>query len=137
MNVETVVIERLGAVSAVSTLVGARIYKRKLPQRPTLPALVVQLISGPRQHHLRGHDGAERTRVQVDAYVSDSVADPAQALEDIGAAVLEAMDGKTFTVSDTRVTGAFCVDRSGGYEAEDLRLWRDRQDYVIWSKSTN
>lgn len=137
MNVELAVITHLGSTAGVTALVGSRIYKRKLPQSPTLPALVVQLISGPRTHHLRGQSGADRSRVQVDAYVSDSVADPDADLEAIGTAVLGAMDGKRFAVTGMQITGALCVDRGGVYEAEDLRLWRDRQDYVVWSKSIN
>lgn len=137
MNVELAVIERLGAISGVTALVGARIYKRKLPESPTMPAIVVQLISGPKDHHLRGTSGADRSRVQVDAYVSDAVADPGGECELVGAAIAAALDGKKFSVTGMRVTGALCVDSSGAYEAEDLRLWRERQDYVVWSRSTN
>lgn len=134
MKADAAVIERLNAVSGVTALVGTRIYKSKLAQSPTLPAVVVQLISAPRGHHMRGADGAYRSRVQIDSYVSDSVTDPAGDLEAVSAAIVAALDGKEFTVSGLRVTGAFKVDGRVSYEAEDLRLWREQQDYIVWTK---
>lgn len=135
MTVDMAVVTRLGQVSAVTTLVSTRIFRLKLGQKPTLPALLVQLISEPKGHHLRGPDGAVRARVQVDVYVSESVADPLGSVDTIGQAVTDALDGQVFTVGDVRVTGALQMDRRSEYEPPDLRLLRERQDYVVWWKA--
>lgn len=135
MTVEMAVLTRLGQVSAVTAIVSTRIYQLKLPQTPTLPAIRVQLISDPRGHHLRGPDGARRARVQVDLFVSESVADPYGSLTTLGDAVSDVLDGKAFIVGDVRVTGALQADRSVAYEPPELRLVRERHDYVVWSKA--
>lgn len=135
MTVEMAVLTRLGQVAAVTAVVSTRIYYLKLPQTPRLPAIRVQLISDPKGHHLRGPDGTTGARVQVDLFVSESVADPYGSLSALGAAVSDALDGATFVVSDVRVTGAFQIDRAIEYEPPELRLLRERQDYTVWSKA--
>jgi hypothetical protein len=135
VNVELAVRSHLAQDSGVTTLVSTRIYQVRLPQSPTLPALRVQLISEPHNHHLRGPDGAARARVQIDTYVSDGIADPYGSIDAIGSAIRTALDGATFTVSGVEVTGAMCVDRRVMYEADDLRLWREMQDYIVWTRT--
>src|SRR5688572_22754983 len=58
----------------------------KLPQKPTLPAVRVQRIGTVRDQHLRGPDGHQVTRVQVDAYAAD-VADAYDTVEGLAAAI--------------------------------------------------
>lgn len=130
------VVTRLGQVSGVTNLVSTRVYQEHLPQKPTLPALRVQLISEPRTHHLRGVTGAVSSRVQVDAFVSDSVSDPYGSVRAIGDAILAALDGQVFTASGIAVSGAFCIDRRVMYEAADLRLWREVLDFTVWWRDT-
>lgn len=57
---------RLLAVSAVTALVGTRVYTLALPQSPTLPAIRVQQISGVEGGHFRGGLNHFDDRVQVD-----------------------------------------------------------------------
>lgn len=137
MSVEMAVLTHLRQTAGVTALVSSRTYQVRLPETPTLPAVRVQLISEPHDHHLRGADGALRARVQVDIFVSDEAADPYGSLQSISAAVMAALDGQVFTVNSVEITGAMCVDRRVLYEAEDLRLWREMQDYVVWSRSIN
>jgi len=54
--------------AAIAALVGARIYPLRLPQKVTMPAIVLSLISDPRPGHLRGVAGMARARYQVDAW---------------------------------------------------------------------
>jgi hypothetical protein len=135
VNVELAVRSHLAQDIGVTTLVSTRIYQVRLPQSPTLPALRVQLISEPHNHHLRGPDGAARARVQIDSYVSDAISDPYGSIDAIGSAIRSALDGAVFTVDDFAVTGSLCVHRLVMYEADDLRLWREVQDYIVWTRT--
>ena len=45
MTVEGAIVSRLKADSAVSAIVGSRVYRLKLPQQPTLPAIRLQRVS--------------------------------------------------------------------------------------------
>lgn len=65
---------RLIANATVLGLVSTRIYPDRLPQSPTLPALVYNLVSGMDEPHLNGLVGVAHTRVQIDAYATTRIA---------------------------------------------------------------
>lgn len=143
MTPEEAVVARLEDVGAVTALVDDRIYMLKLPQHPTLPAVRVQKISGMRDQHLRGPSYTAKSRVQVDAYVTETNGvDPYAAVS----AVAEAIRGDgigsglwgwtgeigspALVVHNVELVG----DDDPFYEAGELRAWRIRQDYMIhWS----
>lgn len=135
MTVEQAVIERLQASADVTALVSTRIYQLTLPQKPTLPAIRVQLISEPRTYQLRGEDGAIRARVQVDAYAAEgNGTDPYAAAHAVAEAVRGALSGKRFTVGSPAITvmGAMVDNRRVLYEAGELRSVNHSQDFIVW-----
>jgi len=139
---ELAVCERLAATTAVTAIVLQRIYEIVLPESPTLPAIRVQLISDPVGYHLRGPDGAHRSRVQVDAYVSERAVsvsdDPGANLNALAKAIDDCLSGKVFTVGspvEIRVTGVFRQNRSKLREPDELRYLRVMQDYFVWWKT--
>lgn len=139
MTVEDVVCERLASDTAVAALVGTRVYQLILPQKPTLPAVRVQLIDDPSLYHLRGSEDTARARVQVDAYADEmQSADPKATADAVAAAVHAALSGQRFMASGSpaplEVLGAFRDARRTLYEADELRLVRVSQDYLIVSK---
>lgn len=129
-------------ISDVIALVGSRVYVDKVPQSPTTPLVLVQLVHEPTDYHLRGGI-TDRARVQVDAYVaeSDAPSDPygtvmalADAIhgDDAGSGLsgwVGAIGSPAFTV-----TGILRIVRVRGYEPDDLRLLRQRQDYWVHFK---
>lgn len=137
MTPEEAVATRLLAISAVTALVGTRIYTEKLPQAVTTPAVLIQLVHEPTDYHLRG-GLRDRARVQVDAYVAESdgadahatVLDLADAIhgDDAGSG-LSAWAGH---IGDFQVTGILRIERTRGYEPDELRLLRQRQDYWVF-----
>jgi hypothetical protein len=139
VTVEQVVRERLLADVTLAALVGTRVYMLKLPQKPTLPAVRVQLITEPRGYQLRGEDGAVRSRVQVDAYQYETATDPYDSVSDVADAASTALSGHRFTDAGSpvslEVTGAFRQSRRVLYEAEEFRLIRISQDFIVWSKA--
>lgn len=141
MSPEVAIAIRLATPGGMgAALAGGRIYQLKLPQRPTLPAIRVQLIDDGTTTHLRGEDRAIRSRVQVDVYVEDT-GDAYDTAVALAQAVHERLVGAPFVVSDGgspadrgTVTGVFRVLRRPLYEAEELRLVRIQQDYIVWTR---
>lgn len=113
----------------------SRIYQLKLPQTPTLPALRIQLIANPKTYHLRGPQGLERARVQVDVYGAETVRpDPYGAVGAIADVIDAVMGGVVFTVSGVRVTGAFRIDRRALFE-DAIKAIRIQQDFRLVAKA--
>lgn len=56
------------AETSIASLVTARVYTPRLPERLTLPAVQLTLVSDVDDHHLRGPNGQPTSRVQVDAW---------------------------------------------------------------------
>lgn len=141
MTVEEAIVERLGATSAVTALVSTRIYQLKLPQQPTYPAIRVQLVVERTGHHLRGRDGLAPVRVMVDMFAMEvSGSDPYASATTVGATVFDALDGKRFLAGSPpalNIRGVLRVDRRVGYEADELRLVRESQDYMVWGKAVS
>lgn len=65
---------RLIADTAVKAIIVARVYPDRLPQSPTLPAVVYNVVSGVDECHLGGLVGVAHARVQVDCYATTRAA---------------------------------------------------------------
>jgi hypothetical protein len=72
MTAAQVIRSRLAALAAVTALVGDRIYVSKLPADVTVPAIRVVEIDTLQAAHLRGVDGWQRSRVQVDCIAQEA-----------------------------------------------------------------
>lgn len=138
MTVETIVIDRLLAISALTALVSTRVYLDKLPQQPTYPCVRVTLISEQEDYHLRG-GGMKTARVQVDAFAKEvSGVDPYA----LAAAVADAVHGDdagsglsgwsdAIGSPASHVQGCFRIDRRRQYDPDELRVLTMSQDYQI------
>lgn len=131
-------------IVALATSAGSRIYMLKLPQNPTLPAVRVQRIGNVQEQHLRGPQGTVVTRVQVDAFVSETAADPYSTLADL----VEAVKGDGL---GPNASGVFGFKGSGGgspatieienvelihdgtpdYAGDEIKALRNRQDFLV------
>ena len=113
------------AGAAVVALAGTRMHARKLPQTPTLPAIVYQRIDTRRLHEMDGPDGLPRPRMQVTSWATT----PAAAY-DLAAAVRERLDGYEGTWGTLAISSCLCV---GERDVEDPDAGRNgvAQDYMI------
>lgn len=136
MTVENALASRLIAAGPVVALVGTRVWVLKLPQNPVMPAVRVQLISEPREYHLRGDQDARRARVQIDAFTAESTGGDPYAAATILADAIEAavVTGSPYTQGTVKVLGCFRDNRVPVYEAGELRLVRVMQDFIVWWK---
>lgn len=72
MSIQRALYSYLTGVSAVSALVGTRIYTHVAPEGAALPRVTVQKVSETHPDHLLGASGLVHTRVQVDCWDDDA-----------------------------------------------------------------
>lgn len=125
MTLETALRTYTLADATVTALAGTRMYPRKLPQGPTLPALVYQRIDTRREHDMAGPDGLPRPRLQVTAWAANVAA-----AWDLANAVRERLDGYRGAWGDVTVGSCLCV---GERDLDDPDAGRVGviQDYLI------
>ncbi len=109
----------------VAALVSTRMYARKLPQNPTLPAVVYQRIDTRRLHDLDGPDGLPRPRMQVTCWAMT----PTDAMA-LAAAVRVQLDGYRGAWGAMTIGSCLCV---GERDLDDPETGRSAvaQDYMI------
>ena len=107
---------QLAATAGLTALVSTRIYPDLMPQPPTLPAVVYQMISNVREERHGGQTGDARPRFQVTCWASTALAAAAVAVQ-VRLAVM-AMSG---TIAAVAVIGAWNAGESRGYEPDTLR----------------
>ena len=139
MSPEEFVAER---IAGLGTDAGSRVHMLKLPQRPTLPAVRVQAIGGVEDQHLRGPQGVNVTRVQVDSFAAET-GDAYYTVRAMADAIMGEGEGDSasgvwgfigWSVGSPaiRIANVELVhDGTPTYEADELRLIRIRQDYLV------
>ena len=142
MTPETAIVARLKSDPMVAALVSTRVYRLKLPQQPTLPAVRVQRISQVEHpYHLRGRAKRFRSRIQIDACANeyDSLNPDALGTEEtLMLAIDEALAGKAFdAVGSPASIRIYLIEQANAgeeYDGEEIRQVKGTHDYiVIWS----
>ena len=107
MGIESGIITRLNAVTAVTDLVSNRIYADVLPDGTTKPAIVYQLISTVPFSNLNADTGKFQSRVQF-TLIADTKAQTIQ-LSDAMRTALQRFQGVAddVTVLDTKLENIF------------------------------
>lgn len=116
-------------------LIGGRLYPLRLPQRPAVPALTYQWISGHRVHSTDGASGLAGPRVQFDAWAATYLE-----VEAVMRAVRLRLDGYRGPAGDdSTIQGAFFAsERDFDEDAAELgtgageALYRRSADFFIW-----
>jgi len=119
------IVERLEAVAAVTNLVSSRIYPVILPQTPTYPAIVYEVVTTVRGQSHGGPHNLVQPRVQIDIF-----AETYEAAWDIEAAVRGALDGFSGALSGKKVWNVFHEDSNDLY-AQDIKKSRVISDYTV------
>jgi len=112
--------------STVGGMVDQRVYSNKLPQNPTLPAIVITTVDGEDRYTMEGAAGGPSFgRFQVDSYgttVAESRA--------LGKAVKALLSGYRGDAGDEVIQGSF-VNIDTDMHDWELETWRRLQDYTI------
>jgi hypothetical protein len=135
MTAAGVVRSRLAALSGVTALVADRIFITKLPADVALPAIRVVEIDTTQAAHLRGLDGWQRSRVQIDCVAQDaSGVDAYSVAHALDRAVWGPGDGTA--LGGWQGPGAQSVLPAGVldfYDPEPLARYRVVRDvWVVW-----
>lgn len=132
-DVVSTVRNRLLTIASVTALAGSRVYAQTLPQSPTLPAVLVELVSEVQASHLRGGEQMRTTRVQVTSVAlsrAAAVALDAAAQGDGAGSGLSHWSGSigspSVTVRWTEPAGV-----REGYDPHELRQYRISRDYMV------
>jgi hypothetical protein len=128
---------RLLAQSALTALVGTRVYALVIPQQPTLPAIRLQQIGRDEPMHLRGPVTVFRARLQVDAIAySKETADAVDAAIDGDGLGPDATGLKGWTGEigspPFAVKAILPADVREMYHPEELKQYRISRDYFVW-----
>jgi hypothetical protein len=139
LTIEQVVADRLAADGAIAAIVGFRVYQLRLPQSPTYPAILVQLIDEPTTSHLRGVTNLYRARIQIDSFVDEtSGGDPYLTVSELAQAVDAALIGAPWTLGSPQMIDVLFVERQSRrtiYEPDELTLDRMMQDYFVFYRT--
>ena len=129
MLIEQAILTRLLADSAISTLVGTRIYYVRADQAVAKPYIVFSKISAIRVSSHDGGSGLANPRFQFSCFgeTYKSVTDIAVAIQDS----LEGFTGVMGGVGGVNVNGCYYEDETDFYE-EDSKLYHRALDFKLW-----
>lgn len=125
-DIEEAVYEVLRLDSAVTALVGMRIFQEQLAQGATMPALSYQLISDPSENSHKGPSGLAEARVQFDIW-----GDTKQQTYALSLAVRKAFAGRHSTNAGVSLQGAFKDNETTLFDT-DIRKRRRVLEMLIW-----
>ncbi|MCK6478578.1 MAG: DUF3168 domain-containing protein [Planctomycetaceae bacterium] len=111
----------------VAALAADRVYSEVLPQAPTPPAVVFDVVSADEDISLSGPTGVRRVSVVVDSWArkrADATA--------LGLAVRRVLAGHSGAAGGLEVQAAFLVSERWAYDAE-VDLYRTTQDFEVWT----
>lgn len=111
---------------AIAAVVGSRVYPVQLPQKPTLPAVRYNTISGLRTQSQPGVQGLRRPRVQIDCYAETYAA--AVNLRELVAARLNSYRGPAGVGT---MQGAFLVNEYERFD-DQSKAFIVSADYYLW-----
>lgn len=135
MSPTNVVRTRLLAISAVTTLVGTRVFVEVTPQSKDLPAIRVSLVSRMDHGHLRGAKATTESVVQVDCLATSLASARAVVDAAFGDAAGSGLAGFTGTVSAATVQAVLPGDERQDFVGEEIKTYRVSRDYTVWFRA--
>lgn len=128
---EAAVYARLTGHAGVSALAATRVYPKRLPQNPTLPALTYQKVSARHVSSMEGSSNLQGALVQVDAYGRTYAEAKALVRQ-----VQLALEGFRGTAGGVNVQGVLFVTDQDMTDDQDANLvgeqHRVSMDFRVW-----
>ena len=116
--------------AGVSAKVGTRVYGVKLPQKPTLPAIVFFRVTEDPVYDTSGMTGLSSGRFQVDCWDKNL-----KGSRDLKEAVRKLLSGFKGTANGETIDGSF-LESAGDLYDPDLDAHRASIDFLVWYKET-
>ena len=129
MTLEEGLFAYLSTYANLVAKVAAWVYPVKFPQDTTMPCVVFQRISTPREltHDMSGATGTlAHPRIQIEAW-SETYHEG----KDIVDIIREALNGKTGNMGGVTIRAALVDDEAVEY-SPDFELYRFNCDYILW-----
>lgn len=123
---ESGLVTYLEANGGLTLLTGARIYPLRLPQSPTLPAVVYQQISNAPEYSHEGSSNLAQVRIQFSCW-STTLLEAKQIADELEAAL-----GGYRGLIGGRDTTAF-VDNRQSDDDPETGLYREIVDVIFWN----
>lgn len=133
-NVRKAIFDLLKDDSAVSSIVGTRVYPIILPQGETSPSVVYHIISEDTDYNMDGPSGLVQTRMQLDAVALTQTG--AFDLADVVKNVLSGFSGSVSVGTSSPpeeivIRGVFHINGRDIYDSI-AKLYLSQRDYMIW-----
>lgn len=116
--------------SEISALVGNRVYKVRLQQAKSLPAIVISLVTTNAKDTFAGYANLRIRRFQFDIYADEEHHDQ---VDEVGEAVFRALEGFVGWMGDTRVQRAHLLTEND-IDEHDVKQFRRSQDWEIFEQ---
>ena len=100
-------------LSAITDLIGQRVYFIKLPQDTTFPALTINRISTQRRRSHGGNSNLTRPRIQLTCFAETYLATKA-----ISTQIVNALESYVGTMGSTQVYDSFVENELDLYDSE-------------------
>lgn len=131
MGLDTSIDTRLNAVTALTDLVGTRIYRKQRPRGSALPCVVYYRITSSVVNHAAGVTATRHARVQVDSQAD--LESEARTLADAVATALSGWSDPGGTPSISMCHQMSDADLSEEPDhGTDVPRYRISQDYELW-----
>ena len=115
---------------AVAALIVDRCYFVKLPQKPTYPAVTIELISGDLNNCLNSLPALTWSRVRVNCWATTY-----EAAYELATAVEAALNGKTISATGIEVRSVVADGMRDFYEPA-VEAYYVSQDFRIWHRAS-
>ena len=110
----------------VTDLVGSRVYFQRLPQEPTLPALVIELISGDPNNAVNSVPSLVWSRIRIISWGATY-----RAANELSQAVENALNARQFSADGTEIRSIVADTLRDFYEPA-VEAYHSSQDFKIW-----
>ncbi len=134
MTLEEGLYAYLSGVSALTALVGKRIYPVVLPPNVVYPAVTYQRISGPRIHTMGNDPGLAYPRIQVSCWYRD-ISDPQKGYGQVKAVAEQvrlALQNQKSTTWGSVTIQAVLFDGDNDLYDPDTQVHQVALDFIIW-----
>lgn len=122
---------KLIADTLITSLAGTRVYPQKLPQNPTLPAVIYSIISDTPNADVSGMAGLFNADIQIECY-----AETAQAAQDLSENVRLSLQSYRGTHLSVGINGIYFITEYDAFD-DEISNYRRISSYEIWYTRTN
>lgn len=132
MTIEGAILARVAAYGALNALIGTRVYALRLPETPTLPALVFTRVGEDFEHASGADETTRRMLVQFSTW--STTYDGATGAKTVADQVHAAFSRFSGTLDSTVIEGIF-AENVVDLDDDETKLYHVAEDFTIWYRA--